>query len=139
MFQQMGFGLAVAVLVDATLVRTILVPATMKLLGRPELLPAEPPRLAPEARRRGRRRPAGLTLRSDGAAALRRGPVVLHDRSRRAILRLARRASGSLGPGPTAAARRRTTRGSLGKEAAMNMPAIVSPQEWEAARASLLV
>jgi RND superfamily putative drug exporter len=34
MFQQMGFGLAMAVLVDATLVRTILVPATMKLLGR---------------------------------------------------------------------------------------------------------
>jgi len=34
MFQQMGFGLAVAVLVDATVVRTILVPATMKLLGR---------------------------------------------------------------------------------------------------------
>jgi RND superfamily putative drug exporter len=34
MFQQMGFGLAVAVLVDATLVRTLLVPATMELLGR---------------------------------------------------------------------------------------------------------
>ncbi len=34
MFQQMGFGLAVAILVDATLVRTVLVPATMKLLGR---------------------------------------------------------------------------------------------------------
>src|SRR5262249_26871427 len=34
MFQQMGFGLALAVLIDATLVRTILVPATMKLLGR---------------------------------------------------------------------------------------------------------
>ena len=32
-FQQMGFGLAVAVLIDATLVRTILVPASMKLLG----------------------------------------------------------------------------------------------------------
>jgi RND superfamily putative drug exporter len=32
-FQQMGFGLAVAVLVDATIVRSILVPATMKLLG----------------------------------------------------------------------------------------------------------
>ena len=31
--QQFGFGLAVAVLVDATLVRTVLVPATMKLLG----------------------------------------------------------------------------------------------------------
>jgi RND superfamily putative drug exporter len=31
--QQLGFGLAVAVLVDATLVRTVLVPATMALLG----------------------------------------------------------------------------------------------------------
>ncbi len=34
MFQQMGFGLAVAVLLDATLIRSILVPATMKLLGK---------------------------------------------------------------------------------------------------------
>ena len=34
MFQQMGFGLAVAVLLDATLVRTMLVPSAMKLLGR---------------------------------------------------------------------------------------------------------
>ena len=34
MFQQMGFGLAVAVLVDATLVRCVLVPATMTLLGK---------------------------------------------------------------------------------------------------------
>ena len=32
-FQQMGFGLAVAVLIDATIVRSILVPASMKLLG----------------------------------------------------------------------------------------------------------
>jgi RND superfamily putative drug exporter len=31
--QQTGFGLAVAVLIDATLVRSVLVPATMKLLG----------------------------------------------------------------------------------------------------------
>jgi RND superfamily putative drug exporter len=31
--QQMGFGLAVAVLIDATIVRTLLVPATMRLLG----------------------------------------------------------------------------------------------------------
>jgi putative drug exporter of the RND superfamily len=31
--QQMGFGLAVAVLLDATIVRSVLVPATMKLLG----------------------------------------------------------------------------------------------------------
>jgi RND superfamily putative drug exporter len=33
MMQQMGFGLAVAILLDATLVRCVLVPATMKLLG----------------------------------------------------------------------------------------------------------
>jgi RND superfamily putative drug exporter len=32
-FQQMGFGIAVALLIDATIVRSILVPATMKLLG----------------------------------------------------------------------------------------------------------
>ncbi len=34
MFQQMGFGLAVAVLLDATIVRSVLVPATMVLLGK---------------------------------------------------------------------------------------------------------
>jgi putative drug exporter of the RND superfamily len=33
MFQQMGFGLAVAILIDATLVRTVLVPAVMSMLG----------------------------------------------------------------------------------------------------------
>jgi len=34
MFQQMGFGLAVAVLLDATIVRSVLVPAAMQLLGK---------------------------------------------------------------------------------------------------------
>jgi RND superfamily putative drug exporter len=33
MFQQMGFGLAVAVAIDATIVRSVLVPASMTLLG----------------------------------------------------------------------------------------------------------
>ncbi len=33
MLQQMGFGLAIAVLLDATIVRAVLVPSTMKLLG----------------------------------------------------------------------------------------------------------
>ena len=33
MLQQMGFGLAVAIILDATIVRSVLVPATMKLLG----------------------------------------------------------------------------------------------------------
>jgi uncharacterized membrane protein YdfJ with MMPL/SSD domain len=32
-FKQMGVGLAVAILIDATLVRAVLLPATMKLLG----------------------------------------------------------------------------------------------------------
>ena len=32
-FKMMGVGLAVAVLIDATLVRAVLLPATMKLLG----------------------------------------------------------------------------------------------------------
>jgi RND superfamily putative drug exporter len=30
----MGFGLAIAIFIDATLVRCVLVPATMKLLGK---------------------------------------------------------------------------------------------------------
>jgi len=34
MFQQMGFGVAVALLIDATLIRGVLVPAAMELLGR---------------------------------------------------------------------------------------------------------
>jgi len=34
MFQQMGFGVAVALLIDATLVRSVLVPAAMQLLGK---------------------------------------------------------------------------------------------------------
>jgi RND superfamily putative drug exporter len=33
MFQQMGFGLAVALIIDATIVRSVLVPAAMQLLG----------------------------------------------------------------------------------------------------------
>jgi uncharacterized membrane protein YdfJ with MMPL/SSD domain len=33
MFQQMGFGVAIALLLDATLVRLVLVPAAMRLLG----------------------------------------------------------------------------------------------------------
>jgi len=55
MFQQMGFGLAVAVLLDATVIRTALVPALMKLLGdRNWYLPARLrwlPRLSVEGRR----------------------------------------------------------------------------------------
>jgi len=50
----MGFGLAVAVLIDATVVRTILVPAVMRLVGRwnwwmPAWLDRWLPRIALEA------------------------------------------------------------------------------------------
>jgi putative drug exporter of the RND superfamily len=34
MFQQMGFGVGVALLVDATLIRLVVVPAAMAVLGR---------------------------------------------------------------------------------------------------------
>jgi len=34
MFQQMGFGVAVSLFIDATLVRSVILPASMKLLGR---------------------------------------------------------------------------------------------------------
>jgi RND superfamily putative drug exporter len=33
MFQQMGFGVAVALLIDATIIRSVLLPAAMKLVG----------------------------------------------------------------------------------------------------------
>jgi len=53
MLQQLGFGLAVAILIDATIVRAVLVPSTMKLLGEwnwylPRWL-RRLPSLAPEA------------------------------------------------------------------------------------------
>jgi uncharacterized membrane protein YdfJ with MMPL/SSD domain len=34
MFQQMGFGVAVALLIDATLIRSVVLPAAMGVLGR---------------------------------------------------------------------------------------------------------
>jgi RND superfamily putative drug exporter len=34
MFQQMGFGVAAALLIDATVIRSVLLPAAMDLLGR---------------------------------------------------------------------------------------------------------
>jgi RND superfamily putative drug exporter len=34
MFQQMGFGIGAALLIDATIIRSILLPSAMSLLGR---------------------------------------------------------------------------------------------------------
>ena len=38
--QQVGFGVAIALLIDATIIRCVLVPASMTLLGQVELVPA---------------------------------------------------------------------------------------------------
>ena len=62
-FKQMGVGLAVAVLIDATIIRAVLLPASMKLLGdwnwyfprQLEWLPEVSSRRAPASRQRGRR------------------------------------------------------------------------------------
>jgi RND superfamily putative drug exporter len=79
MFQQMGFGLAVAVLLDATLIRTIMVPAAMKLLGAwnwylpswlqwlPHLSIEGTPQLGPAPDPGGR--PAGSPAREPGLEA----------------------------------------------------------------------
>jgi RND superfamily putative drug exporter len=53
-FKQMGVGLAVAVLIDATIIRGVLLPATMKLLGDwnwylPRFIGRRLPRLAAQA------------------------------------------------------------------------------------------
>jgi RND superfamily putative drug exporter len=53
-FLELGIGMATAVLVDATVVRMVLVPALMQLFGRanwwiPRWLDRAVPRLAPEA------------------------------------------------------------------------------------------
>jgi RND superfamily putative drug exporter len=74
-FQQMGFGVAVALLIDATLVRLVLIPAVMQLLGgRNWYLPAslewlphveiEDPALSAGPTRRAKSDPATASPRS---------------------------------------------------------------------------
>ena len=69
--QQMGFGLGVAVLLDATLIRTILVPATMRLHWRPQLVHAEGAALA--AGDPCRRQAGADPAQSSGARGRQRG------------------------------------------------------------------
>ena len=52
MFQQMGFGVAVALLLDATLIRSIVVAMHAALAGRPQLVPASLAQLAAASRSR---------------------------------------------------------------------------------------
>jgi hypothetical protein len=78
--KEMGVGLAVAVLLDATIVRALLLPATMKLLGPPQLVPAPlAPVAAAELRAsptpddRGRAVGGGIDGRFDSVVWPRRG------------------------------------------------------------------
>ena len=67
--QLIGVGLAVAFAIDATVVRALLVPATMQLLGRLELVGAGPARPVLGAVRRPRVRPARTSCAVTGGAA----------------------------------------------------------------------
>ena len=53
-FKEMGVGLAAAVLIDATIIRGVLLPATMKLLGKSNWYLPRSLALAAAARPRGR-------------------------------------------------------------------------------------
>ena len=53
MFQQMGFGVAVALLIDATIIRSVLLPSAMSLLGDWNWYLPALARMAAAARRRG--------------------------------------------------------------------------------------
>jgi uncharacterized membrane protein YdfJ with MMPL/SSD domain len=69
--KQIGLGLTVAVLVDATIVRLVLVPAVMELLGNANWwLPSWLGRVLPRASEQGReRRPVPDQSRADDRAA----------------------------------------------------------------------
>ena len=58
MFQQMGFGVAVALLIDATIIRSVLVPAVMTLLGKWNWYLPSWLHWLPEVHIEGRRAPA---------------------------------------------------------------------------------
>ena len=73
-----GFGLAFAVFIDATVVRLLLVPATMELLGDQQLVVPEDARVAAAHQRRGPRAPRGSGARAGARTGARRlGPVLL--------------------------------------------------------------
>ena len=90
MFQQMGFGLGVAILIDATLVRTVLMPAVDGAARRSQLVPAALPAWLPDLRVEPPSSPAPTTRTAPAS------PVI--DNQRRAAR-----------PATPTAGRRRTT------------------------------
>ena len=73
MFQQMGFGVGVALLVDATLIRMVVVPRCDDAARGVELVPAPLVGLVAGAARRGRRGARDLSSYRGGAARARAG------------------------------------------------------------------
>ena len=69
MFQQMGFGVAVALLIDATIIRSVLLPSAMKLLGDWNWYLPQLARLAAAAAGRGRVRALTHLIPSSTAEA----------------------------------------------------------------------
>jgi hypothetical protein len=68
--KEMGIGLAAAVLIDATIVRALLLPATMKLLGDWRAAGASAPKPLPLARSGDRPPPRALRAASRGPQRL---------------------------------------------------------------------
>ena len=69
MFQQMGFGVAVALLIDATIIRSVLLPSAMKLLGDANWYLPQWLEWLPRLRSKDRVRPAARTRRSSRVVA----------------------------------------------------------------------
>ena len=107
--KQLGFGVAVAVLIDATIVRALLVPALMRLLGRLELVGAAPDSPNSCRRERDRLPRAGLQRRRPARRTCRRRSSCLwaHDVVRAGVLLGLRDRAGRRGARPAA---RSTTR-----------------------------
>ena len=79
--KQFGVGLATAILIDATIVRCLLVPSLMILMGERELVAARLARSgAPEGEYRGRGVFQGAPRRACSAAARRTGAAVLESK-----------------------------------------------------------
>ncbi len=122
--KEMGVGLAFAVLIDATVVRGVLLPASMKLLGDWQLVPAGLDRPAPARRRRGRSRERPgrrrRIRRARKCAGHRRG-----DPPRSGSGRSARSLAGMRRPG------RRADSPPAGAVSDLRRPVEVHPEGWQ--------
>ena len=75
MFQQMGFGVAVALLIDATIIRSVLLPERDEAARRLELVPATLARMAPPPPGRRQRAQAAPNAPLSNPVDAKTGPV----------------------------------------------------------------